>query len=58
MPFKLGILFSCRGRMLVFHIRNRVFHVRADLGSFIVLLKFLFGFVNQRFNYSSVCSFL
>ena len=50
----LGILFA--GQWQVF-IGGRVCDVRTDLGS-LVSLKFLFGFGNQRFSFSLVCSFL
>ena len=39
-----------------FFIGGRVCDVRAVLGS-LVSLKVLFGFVNQRFSFSLVCSF-
>ena len=38
-----------------FFIGGRVCDVRADLVT-LVSLKFLFGFVNQRFSFSLVCS--
>ena len=52
----LGIFFACRYHMLVFHGWS-CYDVRADLGS-LVSLKLVFGFGNQRFSFSFVCSFL
>ena len=42
--------------ILRFFIGGRVCGVRADLGT-LVSLKFLFGFVTQRFSFWFVCSF-
>ena len=52
----LGLSFACRYHMLVF-MSGRVSDVRTDLGS-LVSLKLLFGFVNQRYSFSLVYSFL
>ena len=39
-----------------FTIGGRFCHVSDDIGS-LVSLKFLFGLVNQRFSFSSVCNY-
>ena len=50
--YSLLVIVRCQ-----FFIGGRAFDVRADHGS-LVSFKFLFGFVNLRFSFSLVCSFL